>query len=50
MKIRWISIIVIIVMFLAVTGVGYSEEEQPCPPGVVVMYGNGGGVIIRSYL
>lgn len=39
MKIRWISIILLIVMFLAVQGVGYGEDEQAC--GVVVMFGNG---------
>ncbi|MDR4498498.1 MAG: hypothetical protein MRK02_11355 [Candidatus Scalindua sp.] len=40
MNIRWISTLVLIVTFLAIQGVGYGEEEQPCLPDAVVMFGN----------
>ena len=41
MKIRWLYKIVLIVTFLAVQGVGYGGDEQPCQPDAVVMFGNG---------
>ena len=41
MKIRWISTIVLIVMFFAVQSVGYGEDELSCQPDAVVMFGNG---------
>ncbi|MDR4509911.1 MAG: hypothetical protein MRJ65_17030 [Candidatus Brocadiaceae bacterium] len=41
MKIRWITTIVLIVMFNVAHEVGYGEEEQLCQPTVVVMFGNG---------
>ncbi len=36
MKIRWISTIVLIVMFFAVTDISYCEDEQQCQPDVIV--------------
>ncbi len=42
MKIRLISTIVLIVMLLAVQGVGYGGDGRRCS-GVVVMFGNGVG-------
>ncbi|BBO18639.1 conserved hypothetical protein [Candidatus Brocadia pituitae] len=41
MKIRWISHGVLLVTFLAMSGVVYGEGEQPCQPEVVVFFGNG---------
>jgi len=43
MKIRWISTIVLIVMFFAVTDISYCEDEQQCQPDVIVFFGNGVG-------
>lgn len=40
MNIRWIFTIFLIVTFLALPVVGYGEEEQPCLPDAVVMFGN----------
>jgi len=48
MKIRWISTIVLIVMFFAVTDISYCEDEQTCQPDVVVMFGNGVSNSFRS--
>ncbi|OOP56848.1 MAG: hypothetical protein AYP45_06830 [Candidatus Brocadia carolinensis] len=42
MKIRWISIFVILtVVFPATSSVSFGEGEQPCQPKVVVFFGNG---------
>lgn len=41
MTTRRISTIVLIVMFIAVQSIVYGENEQPCQPDVVVMFGNG---------
>lgn len=41
MKIRWISNIVLLATFLAMSGIVYGEGEQQCQPGVVVFFGNG---------
>lgn len=41
MKIRWISHIVLLVSFLAMSGVVYGEEDRSCQPGVIVFFGNG---------
>ncbi|UJS15950.1 MAG: hypothetical protein L3J17_08450 [Candidatus Jettenia sp.] len=41
MKIRWISHIVLLVSFLAISGVVYGEGEQQCQPGIVIFFGNG---------
>ena len=40
MKIRWIPHIVLLVIFLAMSGVAYSEGKQQCQPEVVVFFGN----------
>ena len=41
MKIQWIPHIVLLVTFLAMSGVAYGEGEQQCQPEVVVFFGNG---------
>lgn len=41
MKIRRISTIILIFTFLVVPVDGYGQDEQPCQPDVVVMFGNG---------
>ena len=41
MNIRWISHIVLLVTFLAMSGVVYGEGGQQCQPEVVVFFGNG---------
>ncbi|MBE7447129.1 MAG: hypothetical protein HS132_18715 [Planctomycetia bacterium] len=41
MKIRWISHIVLLVTFLAMSGVVYGAGGQQCQPEVVVFFGNG---------
>lgn len=41
MKIRWISHTVLLVSFLAMSGVVYGEEDRPCQPGGVVFFCNG---------
>lgn len=41
MNIRWISNIVLLVAFLAMSGVVYGEGGQQCQPEVVVFFGNG---------
>ncbi|MCP5005603.1 MAG: PKD domain-containing protein, partial [Planctomycetes bacterium] len=41
MKIGWKSIIFLVITSLFVQSVGYGQEEQPCEPDIVVMFGNG---------
>ena len=41
MNIRWISHTVLLVTFLAISGVVYGEEDRLCRPGVIVFFGNG---------
>ena len=41
MNIRWTATIAFIVTLLTFQGGGYSEDERPCQPDVVVMFGNG---------
>ena len=41
MNIRWISHRVLLVTFLAMSGVVYGEGEQQCQPETVVFFGNG---------
>ncbi|MDN3514506.1 MAG: hypothetical protein NG747_08910 [Candidatus Brocadia sp.] len=41
MNIRWISHVVLLITFFALSGVVYGEGEQQCQPETVVFFGNG---------